>query len=216
MEESTKQFECYDISPLLSPETAIFPGDVSFQRKISLDFKKNDHLVLSSIETTLHIGAHVDAPSHYHPKGQSIDQRSLNYYFGSCQVITASVQRGEVIKPEHISKIPIVAKRVLFKTSSFPDPLKWNEDFNALTPELVVYLSKKDVILVGIDTPSIDLWNSKKLETHQAVYENNMAILEGIILKNVPDGLYTLVALPLKIKDADSSPVRAVLVKSWI
>jgi arylformamidase len=74
-------------------------------------------------------------------------------------------------------------------------------------------LSSKNVILVGIDTPSIDPSEDQVLESHHAVYENNMAILEGIVLDDVNEGIYQLIALPLKIAGADASPVRAVLLK---
>ena len=72
-------------------------------------------------------------------------------------------------------------------------------------------LASQGVVLVGIDTPSIDLSQDKLLESHQAVARNDMAILEGIVLDGVAPGNYTLIALPLKIEGADASPVRAVL-----
>ncbi|MEM7646357.1 MAG: hypothetical protein AAF203_05565, partial [Pseudomonadota bacterium] len=74
------------------------------------------------------------------------------------------------------------------------------------------YLAREHVILVGIDTPSVDPMESKKLESHHQIHSHNMAILEGVVLDEVPDGIYELVALPLKIKNGDASPVRAVLV----
>jgi arylformamidase len=64
---------------------------------------------------------------------------------------------------------------------------------------------------VGIDTPSIDPANSKALETHNRVFENNFSVLEGLDLKNVPTGEYQLIALPLKLMSAEASPVRAIL-----
>ena len=67
---------------------------------------------------------------------------------------------------------------------------------------------------MGIDTPSIDPVDSKDLPSHAMIAAHNMAILEGIVLDDVPDGVYTLVALPLSIVGADASPVRAVLVES--
>lgn len=200
-----------DISPTITPNIAVFPGDTTFSSEILLDFKKGHNLLLSTIKTTVHLGAHTDAPNHYHKDGEDIASRDLNYYIGDCQVITISLERGKRIYPEDI-KDEIKAKRVLFKTLSFPDPDNWNDDFNSLSPELVNFLSKKGVILIGIDTPSIDPFDSKSLESHNEIYKNNLAILEGIILNNVEDGLYQLIALPLKIKGADASPVRAILI----
>ena len=69
--------EIWDISPLISSRTAVFPGDQPFTQNISMSFPKGHHLKLSSFTTTPHIGAHTDAPSHYHPRGLDIDQVSL-------------------------------------------------------------------------------------------------------------------------------------------
>ncbi|NBV51022.1 hypothetical protein EBR78_07375 [bacterium] len=74
------------------------------------------------------------------------------------------------------------------------------------------HLKTKKVVLVGIDTPSIDLFDSKDLSTHHATVRLGISILEGVVLKDVPEGVYHLMALPLKIKGGDASPVRAVLV----
>jgi arylformamidase len=104
---------------------------------------------------------------------------------------------------------------VLLRTGTFPDPDQWNEDFAALSPELVHALAAQGVRLVGIDTPSVDPMTSKALEAHNAVADHDMAVLEGVVLDAVPPGLYTLVALPLRIEGADASPVRAVLVAGW-
>ena len=210
----TAQIRIYDISPEISEQTAVFPGDCSFERKVSLDFAKGDNLVLSSIQTTVHIGAHTDAPNHYHRDGAGIEARNLSYYLGPCQVVSVKLPRSERILPADIANVEITARRVLFKTQSFPNPNHWNADFNSLSAELIEVLATKGVFLVGIDTPSIDPCEDKVLESHNAVFKNGMAILEGVVLDGVPDGLYNLAALPLKIKGADASPVRAVLWKS--
>ena len=202
-----------DISPLLSEDTAVFPGDEPFSRKVVMDFSKGDHLVLSSIQSTLHIGAHVDAPSHYCPEGQSIEQRDLSLYIGPCQVIQVSVALGQRITVEDLEGVKIMAPRVLFKTGSFPNPDRWNSDFCSLSPVLVEFLADSGVLLVGLDTPSVDPELSKALEAHNAIASRDMAILEGVVLDHVEPGVYELVALPLKLRGADASPVRAVLIQ---
>jgi arylformamidase len=203
----------FDISPEISEQTAVFPGDTAFSRKVELDFTRGDNLVLSSIHTSVHIGAHTDSPSHYHQKGVGMSARPLDYYLGRCDVVEVKVARGERIRLGHFDLSQIKSKRILFKTLSFPNPNRWNSDFNSLSSEVIEALAKKGVKLVGIDTPSIDPENDKVLESHQSVFRNDMAILEGIVLDQVPEGSYVLLALPLKLKDADASPVRAVLVK---
>ena len=108
----------------------------------------------------------------------------------------------------------IEAERVLFATRTYPDPTVFNEDFAALSPELVDGLHEKGVRLVGLDTPSVDLFASKTLPAHQRFLANDMAILEGLVLRDVPAGLYELIALPLKLAGFDASPVRAILRRS--
>lgn len=202
-----------DISPVLSSRLAVWPGDVAFRRDVAYDTDRGDHMTLSAISGTVHLGAHVDAPNHYAPQSEGIGARALEYYFGPCQVLTMEIGRGQRITPQDL-KQPVTAPRILFRTGSFPDPESWNTDFSALSAALIQHLAAQGVRLVGIDTPSIDLQEDKILESHQAVAANDMAILEGVVLDGVQDGLYTLCALPLKIEGADASPVRAVLLEA--
>lgn len=202
----------HDITPVISEKIAVFPGDTQFSRSVLLDFKQGQHLLLSSIQSTVHLGAHTDASNHYHASGEGIEKKSLTPYMGKCQVIEVKIKSGERIFPKDL-KTSIRAPRVLFKTLSFPNPNQWNSDFNSLSPELVNFLADQKVILVGIDTPSVDPETSKELESHQAIYSRQLSILEGVVLDKVPEGLYTLVALPLPIQDCDASPVRALLLE---
>ncbi len=108
---------------------------------------------------------------------------------------------------------PIRAERVLIATGTFPDPEQFNTDFAALSPKLVRRLHEQGVKLIGIDTPSVDLFDSKDLPSHQMFLRCDMAIVEGLVLKDVPEGMYELIALPLKLVGFDASPVRAILKK---
>jgi len=191
----------------------VWPGDISFRRTPSVDFQSGSNFLLSSIQTTVHLGAHVDAPNHYHPDGNGISKQKLDYYLGPCQVFSVVLPRGERIRPVHLKDRNILTDRILFKTGSFPNPNLWNPDFNSLSPELVELLASQGVILLGIDTPSVDPFDDNVLESHMAMYRNQLAILEGIVLRDVPEGIYQLIALPLKIRDADASPVRAILIE---
>ena len=200
-----------DISPPIDESLAVWPGDVPYRRDVSLDMARGDHLTLSAIHTTVHLGAHTDAPNHYHRSGGGIGARPLQKYYGPCQVVQVSLPRGRAVEASDITE-PIAAPRVLVRTDSYPDPRTYNPDFNSLSPSFVELVGRAEGQLVGIDTPSIDLFASKGLPTHQAVADHDMAVLEGVVLQHVPPGLYTLIALPLPLKDADASPVRAVLV----
>jgi arylformamidase len=200
----------YDISPPISERLAVWPGDTSPSREVLLDMKGGDNITLSTLRATVHLGAHADAPSHYGANDPAIDERSLDHYLGLCQVIHVRVGRGERIRPTMLS-VPIQAERVLFATGTFPDPERFNQDFAALSPELVLSLHQQGVKLIGIDTPSVDLFDSRELPSHQAFLRCDMAVLEGLVLCDVPAGLYELIALPLRLEGFDASPVRAVL-----
>lgn len=200
-----------DISPTISARIAVWPGDVNYSRNVAMDFNQGNNLVLSSINTTVHLGAHADAPNHYHPDGCGIGERDLKPYLGPCQVIHARPSQGVRLMPADLGQTPITAERVLLRTGSFPDPEHWNNDFAALSPELVSWLSERGVRLVGIDTPSVDPFDDAVLHAHREIYARDMCILEGLILDRVAPGSYWLVAPPLKLEGVDASPVRAIL-----
>lgn len=202
-----------DISPVLRPTTAVWPGDVPLSRSVALSMADGDNLELSSITTTVHIGAHTDAPSHYELGAPSIETRDPAIYIGPCQVIAVDVQAGERIPALDVE---FTARRVLFKTRSFPDPDQFNTDFVSLSTALVDQLAAAGVRLVGIDTPSVDPFDDKELLAHNAIARHDLAILEGIVLDHVQPGLYTLSALPLPLAGCDASPVRAVLLPTLI
>jgi len=201
-----------DISPLVSEQIGVWPGDVPYRHDVSLHIDAGDNLTLGAMHTTFHVGAHADAPSHYSPGGQPIAERDLSLYYGPCQVMEVALARRERIRPEHLVT-RVSCARLLFKTGSFPDPTDFGHDFNALSPELVDFVAERGVRLVGIDTPSIDVFDDKNLESHQAVAHHDMAVLEGLVLQHVEPGEYVLIALPLRLERADASPVRAVLVR---
>src|SRR5437016_32359 len=200
-----------DISPVLDESIAVWPGDTPFVRTMNLDIHAGASYTLSDIRTTLHVGAHTDAPNHYVAGGADIASVDLEVFVGRCNVVHVDVNRGGRIMPRHIDGKRIDAPRVLFRTNTFPDPRNWNDDFAGLSPELIEKLHARGVVLAGIDTPSVDPFESKALEAHNALARCGMANLEGIVLSEVGEGDYELIALPLRIKGGDASPVRAVL-----
>ena len=200
----------YDITPAISPALQVWPGDTPPSREVLLDMKRGANLTLSTLRATVHLGAHADAPSHYGVDAPAIEARSLDFYLGRCQVMRVPTGRGKRIAPKDLSSA-VETERILFATGTYPDPSRFNEDFAALSVEIIDQLARQGVRLVGIDTPSVDLFDSRDLPSHQACLRHDLAILEGIVLDNVPEGIYELIALPLKLQGFDASPVRAVL-----
>lgn len=212
---ATKRQRYFDISPPITPELANFPGIPPFRRSVALDMQRGDHITVSSMEISLHLGAHADGPNHYGRDSVGIGERDLSPYFGSCEVFRVRLKPKARIQVADLERSlgnrRKIAPRVLFRTDSFANPNRWHNDFNALSPELILWLAARGVCLVGIDTPSIDPADCQTMDAHRAILKKNMAILEGLDLSRIKAGAYQLIALPLRIPGADASPVRAIL-----
>lgn len=202
--------EFYDISPPISPDLAVWPGDTEPSREVLADLAEGDNLTLSTLHATVHLGAHADAPSHFQADAATIDQVGLEPYLGPCQVIKVDVGRGATISPDDLGT-GIEAERILLCTGTYPDAGDFNTDFAAPGVELIDHLATAGVRLVGVDTPSVDHFDSEELPVHHRLIRHDMRNLEGLVLAAVPPGIYELVALPLPLVGFDASPVRAIL-----
>ena len=200
----------YDLSPTIRPETPVWPGDTPFSSRLTLALAAGNAVNLSAITTTPHLGSHVDAPLHTEPRGESFAELSLDPYLGPCRVL--KVPPVAQLLARHVEGIDLEhPRRLLFKTESLADRRAFHERFTALSPELAHLLAEQGLLLVGLDTPSVDPYESTGLDAHHALLRSGVAILEGLVLDGVPEGIYELIALPLKLSGLDASPVRAVL-----
>ncbi len=177
-----------------------------------MDMHQGDNITLSSISSTVHVGAHADAPSHFTADGAAIDAVPLDAYIGPCEVVDCPAPRERLIRPEDCAgALARGARRILFRTLSQPDPEHFNTDFAAFSPEAMRAMGEAGVVLVGIDSASVDPFDSKDLPAHQQLARFGMRNLEGLDLRHVRAGAYELIALPLKLVGCDASPVRAIL-----
>lgn len=200
----------WDISPLVSPQIPVWPGDTVFSAEPTWQIAAGCPVHVSRMTLSTHTGAHCDAPSHYDPQGLAIDAVALDAYIGPCRVIHC-IGAG-LVEPQHIAHaLTNLPARVLLRTYQTAPQTAWDAAFSAVAPETIALLAQHGVRLIGIDTPSLDPLDSKTLVAHQAVRSNKMAILEGIVLDAVAAGDYELIALPLKLAGLDASPVRAIL-----
>jgi arylformamidase len=200
----------YDLSPTIRPDTPVWPGDTPFQSRLSWAIADGASVNLSAITTTPHLGSHADAPFHTEARGEGMAEMPLDRYLGPCRVVRVPPQ--PLIEMRHIEGIDLAhPPRLLFKSESVRDRRSFPERFTALSPELAAFLAEKGVLLVGMDTPSVDPFDSKTLDAHHALFRGGVAILEGLVLDGVPEGVYELIALPLRLAGLDASPVRAVL-----
>ena len=201
-------YKIYDITPTVSPLIAVYPGDTSYSYQTNVD----RGITVSDIHTTLHIGAHVDAPLHCMANGASIDRLNLSYFVGPCQLIKLSLTPKYGLTPDDFKAVEIVEKRLLIATNTY-NPTKWSEEFASFHPECIDFFHSKGVILVGIDTPSVDLFDADSLPCHKRMAELGIIGLENLYLNDVEQGCYQLIALPLKLEGLEASPVRAILVE---
>jgi arylformamidase len=199
-----------DISPRVHTALPVWPGDTPFQVSWPSRMDAGASCNVASITTTPHVGAHADGPLHFMPGAAAVGELDLEPYVGRCRVV--DVTGSPVVDAEALFGLDVTGvERLLFKTGTFPDPERWNTDFAYLDPVLVRRLGKAGVKLVGIDTPSVDAFDSKDLPSHHALLELGMRNLEGLDLSMAEAGEFELIALPLRLVDVDSSPVRAVL-----
>lgn len=199
----------WDISPSLSAQIPVWPGDTAFSAEATWEISKDCPVRVSRLTMSTHTGAHCDAPSHYDAHGASIDQVGLDPYLGACRVIECI--GATLVRPEHVmAALKDVPPRVLLRTYAV-QPQGWDDAFCAVAADTVHLLAQHGVRLIGIDTPSLDPQESKTMDAHHAVRLHQMAILEGIVLTAVAAGDYELIALPLKLVGMDASPVRAIL-----
>lgn len=186
-----------------------------------MDTDRGDHLTLSTLTTTVHIGAHADGENHYKPKGRPIDQHPLEVYLGPCVVTPVRATPGQRfglsdLDPQWLEALDgLVAQghpgRLLLATGTGGTPQTFPNDLAAPEPAMIDALAARGVRLLGVDTPSVDLADAKSLVGHAACARGGVFILEGLVLGGVEPGVWELIALPLRLVGFDASPVRAVL-----
>jgi arylformamidase len=201
----------WDISPPLHADTPVFPGDTAYQQHWSATLGPGCPVNVSAITLSPHAGAHADAPLHYDPQGSPAGALDLAPYLGPCRVIHA-IGCGPLVRPEHLAgHLHALPARVLVRVYQRMPQSQFDPDLPAFAPETVQQLADLGVLLIGTDSASIDPANSKSLDSHQVIRRRHLRVLENLLLDDVPEGDYELIALPLKLMTADASPVRAIL-----
>ncbi|WP_425445357.1 arylformamidase [Virgibacillus phasianinus] len=204
--------EWIDVSQPLTNDMAHWPEDTPFSYSLTIAKQDSGSVNIGQITTSVHTGTHIDAPFHFDNDGKRIDELDVNLYVG--EAIVLDVGNVQEITVETLGNFSFDGvTRVLLKTSLPNDHTRFPEQIPNLDPRIADFLAEKGIKLIGVDMPSVDALDSKELPTHHALYTNGIHILENLMLDNVEQGNYELIALPLAIKGADGSPVRAVLRK---
>ena len=201
----------YDISPPVGPASPVFPGDTAYQQLWTATLAPGCPVNVSALTLSPHIGAHADAPLHYDPAGAAVGALDLMPYLGPCRVIHA-IAPGPLIEWHHLAHaLKNLPPRLLVRTYQRMPVDQWDPNLSAFAPATLERLADLGVLLVGIDSASIDPADSKTLPSHQVIRQRGLRVLENLVLDAIPEGDYELIALPLKLMLADASPVRAIL-----
>lgn len=202
----------YDITRTVSTATAVWPGDTPFSFDHIVRRADGAQYNLTRVTMSPHTGTHADAPWHFEEAGAHPAAVPLGPYFGPARVVTVPRARGGIGPSDLGGRDLGGVERLLLHTpaSDRPDHA-WSNDFPHATPGLVDFLGERGIVLLGVDAPSVDPFDSADLACHHRLHARGIAILENLRLAGVPDGDYDLAALPLKLAEACGSPVRAVL-----
>ena len=201
----------WDISSPLHPGSPVFPGDTAYRQHWTATIAPGCPVNVSVLTLSPHVGSHADAPLHYETQGEPVGALDLLPYLGPCRVIHA-IGCGALIEWRHLAHaLQDLPPRVLVRTYERMPVDRWDPALTAFSPETLERLADLGVLLVGIDTASIDPADSKTLPSHQLIRQRGLRVLENLVLDAVAEGDYELIALPLKLMLADASPVRAIL-----
>lgn len=209
--------QLWDISASVHSGSPVYPGDVAYSQRWCATVSADCPVNLSAITLSPHIGSHADAPLHYQADGLAVGWLALEPFIGPCRVIHV-MGCGPLIEWQHLAPALAdgadVPPRVLVRTY-YRAPVQWDATLTAFAPATLERLADAGVLLVGTDSASVDPADSTLLPSHQVLRQRQMRVLENLLLNAVPEGDYELIALPLRLMQADASPVRAVL-RSWL
>lgn len=207
----------YDVSVPITARTPVYPGDPGIDIQQWSALSRGDSANVSFLHLGAHTATHVDAPAHFIEGGKKLSELPLDVLIGPARVLDVPHEMKEIDHRFVAESDLRSVTRLLFKTrnSSF-----WSEssegfrrDFTYLTRTAADLLVDMGIRLVGIDYLSIEKFKSGTHETHLSLLSNNIIILEGLNLRDVPEGDYELICLPLLIAEGtgDGAPARTIL-----
>ena len=209
-----------DLTLKISPQLPSFPGSPQPQ---FITWAKNeiDGYNLELVFLSSHSGTHIDAPFHFIDKGLKIDQIPLERLV--CDAILFRIKKGrnqsitkkDIIKFEKKHGKILYNSTIIFATGWYKNLSKkhYFDNNPGLAIDAARYLASKRINLVGIDSPSIDLGKDSKFLAHHILLSKDVLIVENLCdLEKISGVHFKLIVLPLKLKGATGSPVRAIAI----
>lgn len=202
----------HDISQPLGPATAVWPGDTPVSVAWTMRRERGEAVNVAAVTLSVHAGTHADGPLHVSDGAAPAGSLALEPFLGPALLVdaTGAAELDEaVLAGVDLSGV----ERVLFRTRDRVDHAVFPDQVAAVRPGFARRLAEAGIRLVGTDAPSVDPLDSTSLEAHRVLADGGVVHLENLVLTGLAPGRYTLVALPLRLEEADSAPVRAVLLQ---
>ena len=201
----------------ISEKISTFPGSPK-PHFIEWETISRDGYNLELLFMSSHTGTHIDAPFHFVKNGKKIHEIPPERLVNEAILIKIRKKPNEAILKTDIQKFEKkfgaiqVGETVIFWTG-------WQKNLEkdiyftknpGLSISAAKYLVSKKINLVGIDSPSIDLGKDSKFSVHHILAKNNILIVENLSnLDKIKPMKFHLITVPLKLKNATGSPIRA-------
>lgn len=203
----------YDISMVISEDIMVFNNNESKKPKFieSASFEKNNHFE-TDMTINMHTGTHIDAPLHMIKDGKTMNCYTIEDYVTEAKVIDLTHVEEMITEADLKEQDIVKGDFILFKTQNSFET-EFNNHFIFLEKSGAKYLSDLGIKGVGIDSLGIER-SQPDHETHKSLFEKKIMIVEGLSLKEVPEGRYQFIVLPLKLMHTEAAPARAILIKN--
>jgi len=203
----------YDVSVPLRAGMPTYAGEPGPELHYLKQIARGDSANVTALSLGSHTGTHVDAPHHFLDGSSTVEAMSIEALVGPALVIELAKQNHITADDLEASTIQRSTTRLLLKTPNSPfwDDDEFHTDFVGLTGDAARWLINRGFVLVGIDYLSIEQFRSPTHEVHKILLEAGVIIVEGLDLRHVSAGDYTLVCAPLKVVGADGAPARVFL-----
>ena len=210
--------QIFDVSRALTNDLAPWPGDTPFHFELKWKMAEGATVNVGAVQMGVHNGTHADAPFHFEQGAATIERMPLETYLGDAVLVdltrlfeTNRSRQITVSDIESCSDALERAPRLLLKTGVWKDSKVFPDWIPVIAPDVPDWLRARKVRLIGLDLPSVDPIDAKKLVNHHALAAAGIAIVESLDLSEVEAGTYRFSALPLRISGGDAGPVRAIL-----
>jgi len=211
--QNNNTMKIYDISLEISEGMGIWKNKDSKRPKIEVTSTvKTDNANESRLHLDAHTGTHADAPFHFLQNGKKIDKVSVEKFLGECVVTGLTNIKKRGIEKKDLIKSKIRKGDIVILKTSNEYKKTFDFDFVYLAESGAKFLVSKNIKAVGINALGIER-NQPEYNTHKSLLSKGIVIYEGLELSKIKPGRYFFIGLPLKVKDGDGAPMRAVLVK---